>query len=108
MDTRREMQRHLVTAVGDAAPRGPPARREHVEDPEVFDDAVPEGRIELQKVAVGAHAAIADEVPRVLEREQVLACRHWARITLAQIALELVVQRVASLLIPPESVARDR
>ena len=50
-----------------------------VERAQVLDQPVAQRAVELQPVAVGAHAAVADQVARVLHREQVLAGRHRAR-----------------------------
>ena len=45
---------------------------EHVQRAQVFDQAVAQGAVELKVVTVRAHAAVADQVARVLHREQVL------------------------------------
>src|SRR5205823_13598977 len=49
---------------------------EHVERAQIFAKAIGQRAVELQPVAIGAHAAIADQVARVLMAEQVLAGRH--------------------------------
>ena len=56
-----------------------PCALQHLERAQVLDQAVAERAVELQPVAVRAHAAVADQVARVLHREQVLAGRHRAR-----------------------------
>ena len=49
---------------------------QHVQRAQVFAQPVGQRAIELQPVAVGPHAAVADQVARVLHGEQVLAGRH--------------------------------
>ena len=77
---------------------------EDIERAQVFDEAVGQGAIELQPVAVGPHAAVAQQVAGVLVREQVLAGRHRAGIELGQRRLQRVVERIADLLVPEQRV----
>ena len=50
-----------------------PCALQHVDRAQVLDQAVGQRRVELQDVAVGPQPAVADQVARVLHREQVLA-----------------------------------
>ena len=104
----RDIQRHLVAAVRDAAAARPAVLVQHVQRAQVFDQAVAERAVELQPVAVGAHAAVADQVARILHREQVLAGRHRLVVVAAQGGLQLEVERVARLLVPEQIVLAQR
>ena len=100
----RDVERHLVAAVRDAARRRPAVLLEHVERAQIFDQAVGQRAVELQPVAVRPHAAVAQQVARVLMREQVLAGRHRARIELGERGLQRVVERIAGLLVPEQRI----
>ena len=102
------VERHLVAAVRDAAARRPAVVLEHLQRPQIFDQAVRQGAIELQPVAVAAHPAVPDQVARVLHREQVLAGRHRRRVVLRESRLQRVVERVTGLLVPEEAVRLQR
>ena len=71
-----DVERHLMAAMRDAAGGGPAGLVQHVERAEVFAQAVGEGAVELEPVAVGAHAAVAQEVAGVLVAEEVFAGGH--------------------------------
>ena len=100
----RDVERHLVSAMRDAAARRPAELLEHIERAQVFDEAVGQRAIELQPIAVGPHAAVAQEVAGVLVREQVLARRHGAGVELGQGRLQRVVEGIADLLVPEQRV----
>src|SRR5256885_17069229 len=70
----------------------------------LFRSAVAERAVELQPVAVRAHAAVADQGARVLHGKQVLARGHGTLVDLAQAGLQFVVQRVAGFLVPEQRV----
>ena len=59
-----------------------PCWPQHVLDPQVFGEAVAQGGVDLDEVAVRAHPAVADQVPGVLQGEQVLAGRDRAPVVL--------------------------
>jgi len=80
---------------------------EHVERAQVLHQAVAQRAVELQPVAVGAHAAVADQVARVLHREQVFARGHRVLVETAQRGLQLEVERVARLFVPEQVVLRE-
>ena len=100
----RDVERHLVAAMRDAAGGRPAELRQHVEGAQVLDQAVGQGAVELQPVAVRPHAAVAQEVAGVLVREQVLAGGHRARIEFRDRRLQGVVEGVADLLVPEQRV----
>ena len=81
-----------------------PNSAQHVEGAQVLHQAVRQGAVELQPVAVGPHAAVAQEVAGILVREQVLAGRHRSGIERAERRLERVVERVAGLLVPEQRI----
>src|SRR4051794_4774378 len=102
-----DVQRELVPTVRDAAARGPTMLGEHVLDAAVLDQAVAQGRVDLDVVAIGAHAAVADQVPGVLEGEEILAGGDGTAVVLRERRVEVEVQRVADLLIPEQAVRID-
>src|SRR5947209_1436540 len=75
-EARGYVERHLVPAMRDAALRRPAVALQHVERPQIFDEAIAQRTIELQPVAIPTHPTIADEIARVLHREKVLAGGH--------------------------------
>ena len=83
-------------------------RRQHVERAQVLDEAVGQRRIELQAVAVRPQAAVADQVARVLHREQVLAGGERRRVARRQRRVQQIVERIERLLVPAQAVGRDR
>ena len=74
---------------------------------QVFGQAVAQRGVDLDVVAVGAHAAVADQVAGVLDGEQVLSGGDRAAVVLRQDRVEAVVERVADLLVPEQSVGLD-
>src|SRR6185437_1762122 len=94
-----DRERHLMSAVRNAARARPAGRLDGLERALVFAQAVGERAVELQPVAVGAHAAVAQQVARILVAEQILAGRHRRRIELGERRLQRVVERVARLLV---------
>ena len=64
-----DVEGHLVAAMGDAAGGRPAGDAERVERAEVFAKAVGEGAVELQPVAVGTEAAVAEQVSCILVAE---------------------------------------
>nr|GEU28409.1 hypothetical protein [Tanacetum cinerariifolium] len=104
----RDIERHLVAAVRDAALGRPAVFAQHVERAQVFHQAVAERAVELQPVAVGPHAAVADQVAGVLHREKVFTGGHRIFIIVAQRGLQFEVERVARFLVPEQVVLRQR
>src|SRR5689334_20033594 len=103
-ETGRDVERHLVAAMRDAAARRPAMRMQDFERALIFAEAIGQRAIELQPVAVRAHAAIADEIARVLMAEQVFAGRHRRGIELRERGLERVVEGIAGLLVPEQRI----
>ena len=68
----------------------------------VFAQAVGQRAVELQPVAIGAHAAVAEKVARILMAEEVFAGGHGAGIELRERGLQLEVERIAGFLVPEE------
>ena len=93
-----------MAAVRNAAARRPAVRLQHRERALIFAQPIRQRAVELQPVAVGPHAAIADQVARVLMAEQVLAGRHRARIELGERGLQMVVERIAGFLVPEQRI----
>src|SRR5215831_4395891 len=59
----RDVQRHLVPAMRDAATWRPAVAMEYLQRALVFAEPVGQRAVELQPVAVRAHPTIADEIP---------------------------------------------
>ena len=96
-----------MTPVRHEPARGPPVLLDHLERPQVLDEPVGERAVELEPVPVRAHAAVPQEVPRVLVREQVLPGGHRPRVRLRELRLELEVERVPGLLVPEQAVGLE-
>ena len=75
-ETCGDVERHLVTAVRNAAAWRPRMLPQHLHDAEILHEPVRQRAIELQPVAVAAHPAVTNQVAGVLHREQVLAGGH--------------------------------
>src|SRR5436309_14339083 len=71
-----DVQRHLVTAVRDAARRRPAMLGQDVQCPEVFNETVGQSTVELQPVTVRTHAAVTQQIAGVLVREEGFSRRH--------------------------------
>ncbi len=67
-----DVQAELVSAVGNAATRGPAVLLEHFLDPQVLGQPVAQGGVDLDIVAIGTHPAVADQIAGILHGEQVL------------------------------------
>ncbi len=108
MEPGGDVERHLMSAMGHDAPARPALLRQHLERAQILDQPVGERAVELQEVAIGAHAAIAQQVARILMREQVLAGGGGALVAAAQFGLEGIVERIARLLVPEQAIGRER
>ena len=84
--------------------RRPAVGLQHRQRALVFAQPIGQRAIELQPVAVRPHAAVADEIPRVLMAEQVLAGRHRRRIEFGQRRLQREIERIAGLLVPEQRI----
>src|SRR6476659_11081037 len=106
-ETGGDVERHLVAALRAAALRRPAVALQHVERPQIFDEAIAQRAIELQPVAVSPHAAVADEIARVLHGEEVLAGRRRLIVMLREFRLQFEIEGIAGLLVPEEIVGRE-
>ncbi len=96
-----------MPAMRDAAARRPAVLAQHFLGAEIFDEAIGKRRVHLQIVAVGTQSAVANQVPRVLHREQIFAGRERSGIARRQSRVQQVVQRIDRLLVPVQLVRRD-
>ena len=64
--TRCNVQRHLMPAVRYATRTRPAMLMKHIQRAEIFDQSIAQRTIELQIIAIGAHAAITNQVTRIL------------------------------------------
>ena len=99
-----DVQRHLVAAVRNAAARRPSGGADDLEGAQILAQAVGERAVELQPVAVRAHAAVAQQVARILMAEEVFAGGHGSGVELGERGLQRKVERVARLLVPEERI----
>ena len=84
----------------NAAARRPAMGVQHRQRALIFAEPVGQRAVELQPVAVRPHAAIADEIPRVLMAEQILAGRHRRGIEFGERRLQREIEGVAGFLVP--------
>src|SRR5215468_3116507 len=97
-----------MTAVRHHPSRGPTLLFEHFEGPQVLDQSIGKSAIELQPVAVRAHAAVAQQVAGILMREKIFTCGHWRRVMSRQFRLQSIIEWVTGFFIPEESIAFHR
>ena len=93
-----------MSTVRDATRRRPTVFFEHVKRAQVLDEPIRECAIKLQPITIFAHAAVADEISRVLHREQILTCRERASVAFAEARLQFEVQRIARFFVPKERI----
>ena len=80
---------------------------QHLLNSQVFGQSVAQRRVDLDVVAVRAHATVADQVASILDGEQVLPGRDGSAVVLREDRVETVVERVADLLVPEQPVGLD-
>src|SRR6185503_10863456 len=89
---------------GDASTRRPPRGFDYFQRAPVLAQSIGKRAVELQPVAVRSHAGMAQEVPRILMAEKILASGHRSRIELRESSLQRVIERIACFLEPVERV----
>ncbi len=94
--------------MGNAAACGPAVAMENIERAQILDQPVGQRTIELQHVAVGPHRGVAQEVLGILVTEEILAGRHRPAVVLGEHSLQLIVERIAGLLVPTQPIGRER
>src|SRR5579864_6465211 len=99
-----DVQRQLMPAVRNAATRGPTVLFQHVQNAHVLDQAVAQRAIKLQNVAIRAHARIADQVSRILNRKKIFARGHRILVMSGQLSLQLIIERIARFFVPSQIV----
>src|SRR5215813_6309058 len=60
-----DVQRHLLPAVRNAAPRGPIVCSEHFQRAQIFNQPIAQSTVELKPIARRPEAPIADQIARV-------------------------------------------
>src|SRR5829696_8680565 len=71
----RYVERHLVPPVRNAASGRPAVLFHHTQDTHVLHQPVAQGTVELQDIAIRPHPTIPNQVPGVLQREEVFSRR---------------------------------
>src|SRR3712207_4358621 len=85
------VERHLVSTVGDATACRPAVLFHHTQDAHILYQPVAQGTVELQDVAISPHPTVPNQVPGVLQREEVFSRSQWAIVSLRQLCLQFVV-----------------
>lgn len=99
-ETGRDVERHLVAAMWNAAGGRPARIPQHFEDAQIFHQAVTQRAIKLQNITIGSQSRVANQVARVLHGEKVLAGGHGPGIVVRELGLEFVVEGIAGFLVP--------
>src|SRR5579859_673517 len=94
--------------MGNAAARRPAMLFQHVENPQVLHQAIAQGAVKLQDVTVSPHAAIANEIARILHGKKILSGRHRSSVNLRELCLQSVVEGITRLLVPKQTVGSKR
>src|SRR5258708_30805342 len=94
---RQQMPRMRRTAITT-----PAVFVELVENSQIFDDAVAQRDVKLQKISFFAQAGVANEIARVFPLEQVLAGRQWDGRLGGNIPVQFKVERVHWLFVPAD------
>ena len=84
--------------------RRPAGGLDDLQGSQVFAETIGERAIELQPVAIRAHASIAQQIARVLMAEKIFAGSHGPGIKLGQRCLESEIEWIAGLFIPEQRI----
>jgi hypothetical protein len=98
------IQRQLVTSVRNATTRRPSVLFQRFQCPHIFNQAVTKGTIKLEDIPIGSHTSVTNQVSHVLNREEILSCCHGAWILASKLSLQLIIERIAGLFVPPQLV----
>src|SRR5829696_918794 len=85
------VERHLVSTMGDATACRPAVLFHHTQDAHILYQPVAQGTVELQDVAIRPHPTIPNQVPGVLQREEVSSRRQRTIVSSSQLCLQFVV-----------------
>ncbi len=88
--------------MGHEAVAGPASGLRILHDADVLARPVAQRRIHKQDIAVRAHPAVAQEVARLLEREEVLPCGHRPAVGAAERRLQVEVEWVSGVFVPEQ------
>ncbi|MCY1450111.1 hypothetical protein D9M71_668930 [compost metagenome] len=102
-----DVQGHLVTTMRHYAARRPTHFFHHLQGAHVLHEPVGQCTVELEIVAIRAHATVTQQVTSILVGEQVFTRSHWQFIVICQFSLQCVVQRIANFFVPEEVVLFD-
>ncbi len=102
-----DVERELVAAMRHAAARRPAVGLQHLDRAQILDQAVGEGRVELQDIAVGPEPAVTDQVPRILHREEILAGCEWRRVLRREGSMRQIVEGIERLFVPAQADVLD-
>ncbi len=82
-----DVERHLVAAMGDQARGRPAGLVDDIERAQIFNKAIGKRAVKLKPVAVRAHAAMTQQIARILMREEVFPRCHRSGIEFADCRL---------------------
>src|SRR6266853_5677114 len=93
-----------MATVWNATPRRPSVFFQHVQYPQIFDQAVAKCTIELEDIAIGSHACVPDQIACVLDRKEILTRCHGTLIVASKLCLQFIIERIPGFLVPPKLV----
>src|SRR6202035_2495405 len=99
-----DVQRELMPAMRNTAARGPSVLLQHIQNPQVLDQTVAEGAIELQDVAIRAHTCVAKQSARILNRKKIFSRSNRILIVIGQPRLQFIIERIAGFFVPSQMV----
>src|SRR5918995_4193297 len=85
------VERHLVSTVGYATACRPAVLFHHTQDAHILYQPVAQGTVELQGIAIRPHPTVPNQVPGVLQREEVFSRRQRTIVSSRQLCLQFVV-----------------
>src|SRR3982074_1410442 len=93
-----------MSTVGNATARRPSVCFQHVQYPQIFDQTVAKCTVELQDIAIGSHASVADQIACVLNRKQILSRCHGTLVVVSNLCLQFIIEGIPGLPVPPKFV----
>ena len=97
-----------MPAVRTATAWRPAVFFQHAERAQIFHQTIRQRAVELQPVAIAAHAAMANQVACVLHRKQIFTRGHRVFVMLRQLGLQLIVERIACFFVPEQAIRLQR
>src|ERR1700738_4648643 len=93
-----------MAAMGNATTGGPSVVFQHLQYPQIFDQAVAERTVELHDIASGPNPGIADQIACVLNGKKILAGCHRTLIVPGKLRLQFIIEGISSFFVPTQMV----